>query len=99
MWKGAAAFKPGVRINYRWRDDIDGEDASLRVSIPGFPYPSPVANPNAFGGEQVDLTDFVRIPPTKSWYVEASYAQPIYLDLNVPQASEKYHFIEVGTSF
>ena len=100
MWKDAAAFKPGVRLNYRWRDDIDGEDVSLRVPIPGFPYPAPVTNPNAFSGEQVDLTAFVRIPLTKGWYVELSCARPIYFDLNGPQASEQFHFsLEVGTSF
>ena len=100
MWKGASAFTPGVRFDYRWRDDIDGEDASLRVPIPAFPYPAPVTNPNAFGGEQVDLTAFVRVPLARGWYAEASYAQPIYLDLNGPQSSEKYHFsIEIGTSF
>jgi hypothetical protein len=54
-------FKPGVRLDYRWRDDIDGEDASLRVPIPGFPYPAPVTNPNTFGGEQLDLTLFARL--------------------------------------
>ena len=100
MWKGASAFTPGVRLDYRWRDDIDGEDASLRAPIPAFPYPAPVTNPSAFGGEQVDLTAFVRVPLAKRWYAEASYAQPIYLDLNGPQSSEKYHFsIEIGTSF
>ena len=100
MWKGASAFKLGVRLDHRWRDDIDGEDASPRVPIPAFPYPAPVTNPNAFGGELVDLTAFVRVPLTQGWYVEASYAQSIYLDLNGPQSSEKYHFsIDVGTSF
>ena len=100
MWKGASAFKPGVRLDYRWRDDIAGEDASLRVPVPAFPYPAPVTNPSALGGEQVDLTAFVRVPLTKGWYAEASYAQPIYLDLNGPQSSEKYHFsLEIGTSF
>jgi hypothetical protein len=100
MWKGSSAFTPGVRLDYRWRDDIDGEDASLRVPIPAFPYPAPVTNPSAFGGEQVDLTAFVNVPLTRGWYVEASYAQPIYLDLNGPQSSEKYHFsLEIGTSF
>lgn len=100
MWKGASAFTPGIRLDYRWRDDIDGEDVSLRVPIPAFPYPAPVTNPSAFGGEQVDLTAFLRVPFAKNWYAEASYAQPIYLDLNGPQSSEKYHFsVELGTSF
>ena len=39
MWKGASAFTPGVRLDYRWRDDIDGEDASLRVSEPRLSLP------------------------------------------------------------
>ena len=43
-----------------------------------------VTNPNALGGQQVDLTAFVRGPLNEGWYVEASYAQPIYLDLNDP---------------
>jgi len=100
MWKGASRILPGVRIDYRWRDDIDGEDASLRVPIPAFPYPAPVTNPAAFGGEQIDLTVFARLPLVERWYAEAAYSQPIYLDLNGPQSSESFHFsIEIGTSF
>ena len=100
VWKGASALRPGVRLDYRWRDKIHGEDASLRVPVPGFPYPAPVTNPNAFGGEQVDVTLFARWPFAAGWYAEAAYAQPIYLDLNGPQSSQKYHFsIEIGTSF
>lgn len=100
MWKGSSVIKPGVRLDYRWRDDIHGEDESLKVPIPAFPYPAPVTNPNTFGGDQVDLTFFVRLPFSDKWYAEASYAQPIYLDLNGPQSSEKFHFtLEIGTSF
>jgi len=40
------------------------------------------------------------LPFSDKWYAEASYAQPIYLDLNGPQSSEKFHFaLEIGTSF
>ena len=100
MWKASDVFKPGVRLDYRWRDDIDGEDASLRVPIPGFPYPAPVTHPNTFGGEQLDLTLFARLPLAEGWYVEAAYSQPLYLDLHGPQSSEKFHFsFEIGTSF
>ena len=100
IWKGASVVRPGIRLDYRWQGDIDGEDASLRVPNPAFPYPAPVTNPNAFGGDQVDLTVFVRAPFADSWYVEAAYSQPIYLDLSGPQTSEKFHFsIEIGTSF
>ncbi len=73
---------------------------SLRVPNPTFPYPAPVTNPNAFGGDQIDLTVFARAPFADSWHVEAAYSQPIYLDLSGPQTSEKFHFsIEIGTSF
>lgn len=65
MWKGASALKPCVLQDYRWRDDIEGEDASLCLPIPAFPCPAPVTNPNAFGGEQVDLPAFVRVPLTQ----------------------------------
>ncbi len=59
-----------------------------------------VTNPNALGGEQVNLTAFVRVLLNKGWYVEASYTQPIYLDLNDLQSSEKHHLsLEIGTSF
>ena len=38
--------------------------------------------------------------PLRVGAIEAAYAQPLYLDLNGPQSSEKYHFtLEVGTSF
>lgn len=100
QWKGFTAFSPGMRLHYRWRGTITGQDAALLVPNPRFPYPAPVTNPSAFGGEQIDLTVFVRFRFAKGWYTEASYAQPLYLDLNGPQSSEKYHFsIEVGTSF
>ena len=100
QWKGFTGFSPGMRLQYRWRDTITGQDAALLVPNPQFPYPAPVTNPSAFGGEQIDLTVFVRVPLTDSWYTQASYAQPLYLDLNGPQSSEKYHFsIEIGTSF
>lgn len=100
MWKASSVIQPGVRLDYRWRDDIDGEDASLSVPIPAFPYPAPVTNPQAFGGEQLDFTMFARLPLASGWYVEGAYSQPLYLDLNGPQSSEKFHFsIEIGTSF
>ena len=100
MWDSWSAVKPGIRLDYRWRDDIDGEDLSLRVPIPAFPYPAPVTNPSAFGGEQLDFTVFLRVPLAGQWYGELSYARPLFLDLSGPQSSEKYHFsLELGTSF
>ena len=58
-----------------------------------------VTNPNACGGEQVDLTAFVRVPLNRGWHVKASYAQPIYLVLTGPESSEKQLFsLEIGAS-
>jgi hypothetical protein len=42
MWKGGSAVRPGIHLDYRWQGDIDGEDVSLRVPNPAFPYPAPV---------------------------------------------------------
>jgi hypothetical protein len=61
MWNGFTAVKPGIRLDYRWRGDI--AERMPRCEFPsGFPYPAPVTNPNAFGGEQVDVTGFLRVP-------------------------------------
>ena len=60
MWKGASAVRPGIRLDYRWQGDINGEDVSRRVPNPVFPYPAPVTNPNAFGRYQIDLTVLTR---------------------------------------
>ena len=69
------------------------------VWVDSNPY-APVTNPNPLGGEQVNLTAFVRVLLNKGWCVEASYAQPIYLDLNDLRPSEKNRFsLEIGTSF
>jgi hypothetical protein len=100
MWNGSSVLKPGVRLDYRWRDDIHGEDALLRVANLTFPYPAPVTNPNAFGGKQLDVEVFLRMPFADKWYAKVSYARPLFLDLHGPQSSEKYHLsLEVGTSF
>ena len=77
MWKGATVVRAGIRPDYRWQADIEGEDVSLRVPNPAFPYPAPVTNANAFGGDQVDLTGLARAPFADSWSVEAAYSQPI----------------------
>ena len=100
MWTGGEAWSPGIRLDYRWQDEISGEDVSLKVPNPAFPYPAPVTNPSVFGGEQIDVMLFIRVPLGERWYIDASYARPVYLDLNGPQSSEKHHFnIELGTSF
>ena len=95
MWKASDVFKPGVRLDYRWRDDIDGEDASLKVPIPGFPYPAPVTNPTSFGGDQLDLTFLARLPLSAGWYVEAAYSR--FILTCTDRSLRKFHFsLEVG---
>ena len=54
-WAGGELFEPGMRLSYRWQGDISGEDVSLSVPNPTFPYPAPVVDPTAFGGQQLDL--------------------------------------------
>ena len=76
MWKGSSAVRPGIHLDYRWKGNIDGEDVSLRVPNPAFPYRAPVTNPNAFGRDQIDLTVFARAPFAGSWYVEAAHKRP-----------------------
>jgi hypothetical protein len=93
-------FSIGMKLDYVWRDSIHGEDEALSVPNPAFPYPAAVVNPDAFGGEQVDLTVFSRIDISPYWYGEVRYSRPVYLDLNGPQSAEKYHFsVELGTYF
>ncbi|MDA9367927.1 hypothetical protein N9872_01445 [Paraglaciecola sp.] len=94
-------IEPGIRLAYRWQGKISGEDTDLSVPVPAFPYPAPVVDPDDFGGQQVDLAVFARLPlGTNGWYVEANYSQPVYRDLNGPQSSEKFHTnITIGTSF
>ena len=100
QWKGFTAFLAGCAVALSLARHDYGAGCRVAGAEPPFPYPAPVTNPSAFGGEQIDLTAFVRVPLADGWYTEASYAQPIYLDLNGPQSSEKYHFsIEIGTSF
>ena len=94
-------IEPGIRLAYRWQGKISGEDTDLSVPIPAFPYPAPVADPNDFGGQQVDLAIFARLPVGNSgWFISAEYSEPLYLNLNGPQSSEKFHAnITIGTSF
>ena len=46
----ASELLSGMRLHYRWRDTITGQDAALLVPNPQFPYPAPVTNPSAFLG-------------------------------------------------
>lgn len=93
-------IEPGVRLDYRWQDRIDGEDASLRIPNPTFPYPAPVVDPNAFGGQQLDLSAFVDIDLSTDWFIRAEVSKPLYLNLNGPQSGENYHVgITLSTTF
>ena len=91
---------PGLRMDYRWQGKIHGQDDALSVPNPAFPYPAPVADPNAFGGEQLELTAFVDLALSKNWSTRIEYSQPVWLDLNGPQTAENYHFaVTIGTDF
>lgn len=94
------SIKLGMRTDYISRGKIDGSDTSLTVPIPGFPYPAPVVDPNAFGGEQVDVTLYVALNLSQDWRMKLRYKQPVWLDLNGPQSALDRHVsISVSTSF
>jgi hypothetical protein len=86
-----SGFRPGVRLGYSWQDEIDGEDASLSIPNPAFPYPAPVTDPSAFGGQQIDLSVYVDFPIAASWSGRIGYTKPIWFDLNGPQSAQNYH--------
>ena len=93
-------LKPSVRLDYRWQDQIQGHDQTLSVPNPNFPYPAPVADPTAFGGEQIEFTLAAEFNIDGSWFVRGEYSEPLWLDLNGPQTAEKYHFaLTLGTAF
>lgn len=86
-----SGFRPGVRLGYSWQDEIDGEDASLSIPNPAFPYPAPVTDPSAFGGQKIDLSVYVDFPIVASWSGRIGYTKPIWFDLNGPQSAQNYH--------
>ena len=93
-------FEPGIRLRYRWQDTISGSDGSLLLPNPQFPYPAPVVDPSAFGGQQVDLALFMSFDLGSDWAIRAEYSKPIWLNLNGPQSAENYHLsIGVSTTF
>ena len=89
-----------ISLSYISRGKIDGGDTSLTVPIPSFPYPAPVVDPNAFGGEQLDVTLYVALNLSRDWRMKFRYKQPTLLDLNGPQSALDRHVsISVSTSF
>jgi hypothetical protein len=99
-WNGGELVEPGVRLSYRWQGDISGEDVSLRVPNPAFPYPAPVVDPTAFGGQQLDLAVYVDVELAAHWNLRVEYSRPLWLNLNGPQSAEKFHLgLSIGTTF
>lgn len=94
-------LEPGIGLTYRWQGEISGEDAELSVPNPQFPYPAPVADPNDFGGEQVDLSVFVHLRLNDAGsYARLEYSNPVYLDLNGPQSAQNEQIqFSIGTAF
>lgn len=95
------AFRPGVKLAYQWQGKISGEDATLRIPNPAYPYPAPVVDPDAFGGQQVDFSVYLDADlGVDGWSARVEYSRPVYLDLNGPQTAEDYHLsLTLGTDF
>ncbi len=99
-WNNLGRLRPGLRLNYRWQGEISGDDLSLLLPNPRFPYPAPVVDPTAFGGQQVDVSLFADIEVSDRWSLYAEYSKPIWLNLNGPQSAENYHFsLGLSTTF
>ncbi len=83
-------IQPSLKLNYRYWEEISGNDPSL--SVPGpFPYPAPVVAPKLFGGEIADLTVAVRLPlMSPHRHMDLEFSKPVYQSLNGPQSSEDY---------
>ncbi len=99
-WSNLGQFEPGIRLNYKWQGEISGNDTSLLLPNPRFPYPAPVVDPTAFGGQQLDLAVFVSVDVAADWTLRAEYSRPLWLNLNGPQSAENYHLtLGVSTTF
>ena len=99
-WSSFGRWEPGLGVSYRWQDKISGDDTSLLLPNPQFPYPAPVVDPNAFGGQQVNVSAFLSIDLSANWNFRAEYSRPVWLDLNGPQSAEDYRLsLGISTTF
>lgn len=99
-WNAGTLFEPGARLSYRWQGDISGQDVSLLVPNPTFPYPAPVVDPSAFGGQQLDLAIYMHMKLAVNWNFHVEYSQPLWLNLNGPQSAEKFRLgVGISTTF
>lgn len=78
----------GIRANYLSRGKIRGNgDQALNVPVPGFPFPAPVVDPNAFGGDQIDASVYLTGKVADNLQIRIRYEMPVWLDLNGPQSA------------
>ena len=90
----------GLRTDLISRGKIQGDDTDLMVPIPGFPYPAAVVDPNAFGGEQIDMTLYATVRLGNDWRIRLRYKEPVWLDLNGPQtALDRSITVSLSTTF
>ena len=90
----------GIRADYLSRGMIRGGDDSLTVPIPGFPYPAPVVDPNAFGGYQIDASIYLTATISENWRLRVRYERPVWLDLNGPQSALDHTLgVSLSTNF
>ena len=91
-------FQPGVRIGYRYIEEIQGRDESLLVPGP-FPFPASITDPGNYGGHKgtagVSIRTCTDISCKISFAAEAG--KPFYQDLNGVQPKERYN-ISAGAS-
>lgn len=94
-------FQPGIKLNVRAIEKINGADVSLMV--PGaFPFPAGITNPENYGGTKANISATLKVCPKADCSVSFSgeIAKPIYQHLNgIQPKSKSYASISAGLRF
>jgi hypothetical protein len=77
-------------LNYRYSAPIHGQDDSLTVPSPLFPYPAGITNPDLYGGHKVNALVGFSWKVSKGYRLNLEFGKPIYQSLNGPQPKEKW---------
>jgi len=85
-------IQPSIGLSYRNVGGVIGKDKSLAVPGP-YPYPAPVVDPDAFGGETLSVNAGMKIPIyATNHHISLEFSKPILQSLNGPQTSTDYQF-------
>lgn len=81
-----ANVQPGVQFRWTYTGAIVGADPDIPGPNADGLYPTPILNPDNYGGHRIDGTLFLRYVPSGSdWHLDLQYTLPLHQDLNGPQ--------------